>query len=53
MSEGGAAIAALTERIKGETKKYWLIKALQFDISINRADYRNLVNSQIRLNQAG
>jgi hypothetical protein len=34
MSEGGAAIAALTERIKGETKKYWLIKALKFDISI-------------------
>jgi hypothetical protein len=38
MSEGGAAIAALTERIKGETKKNRLIKALQFDISITRAD---------------
>lgn len=35
MSEGGAAIAALTERIKGETKKYRLMKALKFDISIN------------------
>jgi hypothetical protein len=34
MSEGGAAIAALTGRIKGETKKYRLIKALKFDISI-------------------
>jgi hypothetical protein len=36
MSEGGAAIAALTERIKGETKTYRLIKALQFDIGMSQ-----------------
>jgi hypothetical protein len=30
----GVAIATLTERIKGETKKYRLIKALNFDISM-------------------
>jgi hypothetical protein len=35
MSEGGAAVAALTERIKGETKKYRPIKASKFDISMN------------------
>jgi hypothetical protein len=39
MSEGGAAIAALTERIKGEIKKYRLIKALKFDISIKSSKW--------------
>jgi hypothetical protein len=34
MSEGDAAIAALTERIKRETIKFQLIKALKFDISM-------------------
>jgi hypothetical protein len=36
MSEGGVAIAALTERIKEQTKKYRLINALKLDISIRR-----------------